>query len=50
MVLENKTAFTVKVSEALSAQLAYDIINNRDAPLNRKSTDTIARIGIQYNF
>lgn len=50
VIVENKTAFTVKVSEALSAQLAYDVIYNRDAPLGRKSTDTIARLGIQYDF
>lgn len=50
VVIENKTAFTVKVSDALSGQLSFDVLYNRDAPIGRKTTDTIARIGIQYGF
>lgn len=50
VVIENKTAFTVKVSDALSAQLGFDVLYNRDAPIGRKTTDTITRLGIQYDF
>ncbi|HRW29639.1 MAG TPA: DUF481 domain-containing protein [Emcibacteraceae bacterium] len=50
VVVENKSAFSVKMSDALSAQLAFDVLYNRDAPIGRKTTDTITRLGIQYDF
>jgi putative salt-induced outer membrane protein len=49
-VLENKSAIKVKASEALSGKLSFDIIYNRDVPLGRKKTDTITRLGVQYDF
>ncbi len=50
MVVENKTDYKIKVSGALSGKISYDILYNRDAPLDHKKTDTIARVGILYDF
>ncbi len=50
VVLENKTDLTVKVSGALSGKLSFDVLYNRDAPIERKKTDTITRIGVLYDF
>ncbi|MBL4603740.1 MAG: DUF481 domain-containing protein [Emcibacteraceae bacterium] len=50
VVVENKTDYTIKVSGALSGKLSLDILYNRDAPLGRKTTDTITRIGVLYDF
>ena len=50
VVIENKTDLTVKVSGALSGKLSFDVLYNRDAPIDRKKTDTITRIGVLYDF
>lgn len=50
VVIENKTDYTLKVSGALSGKLSFDVLYNRDAPLDRKKTDTVTRIGILYDF
>ena len=50
VVIENKTDYTLKVSGALSGKLSFDVLYNRDAPLDRKKTDTITRIGVLYDF
>lgn len=50
VVIENKTDYTIKVSGALSGKLSFDVLYNRDAPIDRKKTDTITRIGILYDF
>jgi len=50
VVIENKTDYTLKVSGALSGKLSFDVLYNRDAPIDRKKTDTITRIGVLYDF
>lgn len=50
MVIENKTDFKVQISGALSGKISFDVLYNRDAPIGRKKTDTITRIGILYDF
>jgi len=50
VVIENKTDYTIKVSGALSGKLSFDVLYNRDAPIGRKKTDTITRIGVLYDF
>ena len=50
VVIENKTDYKLKVSGALSGKLSFDVIYNRDAPIGRKNTDTITRIGVLYDF
>lgn len=50
VVIENKTDYTLQISGALSSKLSFDVLYNRDAPIDRKKTDTITRIGILYDF
>lgn len=50
VVIENKSDYTLQISGALSSKLSFDVIYNRDAPVGRKKTDTITRIGILYDF
>lgn len=50
VVIENKSDYTLQISGALSSKLSFDVIYNRDAPIDRKKTDTITRIGILYDF
>ncbi len=50
VVIENKSDLTLKVSGALSGKLSFDVLYNRDAPIDRKKTDTITRIGVLYDF
>ncbi len=50
VVLENKSDYKVQISGALSGKLSFDVLYNRDAPIGRKKTDTITRIGILYDF
>ncbi len=49
-VLESKSALKVKINGALSSKFSYDIMYDRDAPLGRKKTDTVARAGLLYDF
>jgi len=49
-VIESKTALKVKINGALSSKFSYDILYDRDAPLGREQTDTIARAGLLYDF
>lgn len=49
-VLESKSALKVKINGALSSKFSYDIRHDRDAPLGRDKTDTIARAGLLYDF
>ncbi len=50
IVIENKSDYTLQISGALSSKLSFDVIYNRDAPIGRKKTDTITRVGILYDF
>ncbi len=49
-VIDSKTALKVKINGALSSKLSYDIMYDRDAPVGRKKTDTVARAGLSYDF
>ena len=49
-VFENKTAVSFKIFQALSSKFSYDILYTENAPVGRKSTDTIIRIGLSYGF
>ncbi|PCI34039.1 MAG: hypothetical protein COB54_03295 [Alphaproteobacteria bacterium] len=49
-VIESKSALTVKINGALSSKFSYDIMYDRDAPLDRNRTDTVARAGLLYDF
>ncbi len=49
-VIESKTALKVKINGALSSKFSYDIKYDKDAPLGRKKTDTVARAGLLYDF
>ncbi|MDG1707307.1 MAG: DUF481 domain-containing protein [Emcibacteraceae bacterium] len=50
LVIENKTDYKLQISGALSGKLSFDVIYNRDAPIDRAKTDTITRIGVLYDF
>lgn len=49
-VVESKSALKVKINGALSSKFSYDILYDRDAPLGREKTDTVARAGLLYDF
>jgi len=49
-VLDSKSALTVKINGALSSKFSFDILYDKDAPLGRKKTDTVARAGLLYDF
>ena len=49
-IVEVKSAFDFKILESITSKFSYDILYDRDAPLGRKSTDTIARVGLSYGF
>jgi len=49
-VFENKAAFEFKIMQSLSSKVSYDILYNGDAPVDRKTTDTILRAGLNYGF
>lgn len=50
VVIENKTDYKIQISGALSGKVSFDVLYNRDAPIDRKKTDTITRVGILYDF
>ena len=50
LVIENKTDYKLQISGALSGKLSFDVIYNRDEPIDRAKTDTITRIGVLYDF
>ena len=50
VVIENKTDYKIKVSGALSGKISFDVLYDRDAPIGRKKTETITRVGILYDF
>jgi putative salt-induced outer membrane protein len=50
LVIENKTDYKLQISGALSGKLSFDVLYNRDAPIDRAKTDTITRIGVLYDF
>lgn len=50
VVIENRTDYTIKVSGALSGKLSLDVLYNRDAPIDRRNTDVITRVGVLYDF
>lgn len=50
MVVENKTDYKIQISGALSGKLSFDILYNRNAPIDRKKTDTVTRVGVLYDF
>lgn len=49
-VIESKSALKVKINGSLSSKFSYDIIYDRNAPLERKKNDSIARAGLLYDF
>ncbi len=49
-VFESKTALKIKINGDLSSKFSYEILYDSDAPLDRKKTDTITRIGLMYDF
>lgn len=49
-VIESQTALKVRINGSLSSKFSYDIQHDRDAPLSRKKTDTVARAGLLYDF
>lgn len=50
IIVENKTDYKVQISGALSGKLSFDVLYNRDAPIDKRTTDTITRIGVLYDF
>lgn len=50
VVIENKTDYKIKVSGALSGKISFDVLYNSDAPIDRKRTDIITRVGFLYDF
>ncbi|MCC3862018.1 DUF481 domain-containing protein [Pseudemcibacter aquimaris] len=50
VVIENKSDYKIQISGALSGKVSFDVLYNRDAPIDRKKTDTITRVGILYDF
>lgn len=50
VIVENKTDYKVQISGALSGKLSFDVLYNRDAPIGRRTTDTVTRIGVLYDF
>ncbi|MCF6215319.1 MAG: DUF481 domain-containing protein [Emcibacter sp.] len=49
-IIESKTALKVKINGALSSKFSYDVLYDKDAPLGRRKTDTVARAGLLYDF
>jgi len=49
-ILETKSAFEFQIWESITSKFSYDILYDKDAPADRKSTDTVARIGLSYGF
>jgi putative salt-induced outer membrane protein len=49
-IVENKAAVSFKIMDALSSKLSYDILYDKDAPVGRKTTDTVLRAGLSYGF
>ena len=50
VVIESKTDYKIQISGALNGKLSFDILYNRDAPIDRKKTDTVTRVGVLYDF
>lgn len=49
-IVELKSAVEFKITKSISSKMSYDILYDRDAPIDRKTTDTIARVGLSYGF
>jgi len=49
-ILEAKSAFEFRILESINSKISYDILYDKDAPLGRKATDTVARVGLSYGF
>tara|TARA_R110002073_G_scaffold320075_4_gene495073 strand:- start:3219 stop:4226 length:1008 start_codon:yes stop_codon:yes gene_type:complete len=49
-VIESKSALKVKINGALSSKFSYEIRYDQDAPVDREKTDTVARVGLLYDF
>jgi len=49
-IVEAKSAFEFEIFKSITSKFSYDILYDREAPEGRKSTDTIARVGISYGF
>lgn len=49
-VIESKSALKVKINGSLSSKFSYDILYDKNAPVGRKTTDSIARAGLLYDF
>jgi len=49
-IVEAKSAIEFKIFKSITSKLSYDILYDREAPEDRKKTDTIARAGISYSF
>jgi putative salt-induced outer membrane protein len=48
--LEAASALTAKVSDSLSARISFTLRNESDPPAARKSTDTLSRVTMVYDF
>lgn len=48
--LEAATALTAKLNDDLSGRLSFTVRNESDPPLGRKSTDTLSRVTLVYDF
>ena len=49
-IFENKAALQFKILQSLSSKISFDVLYDRDAPIGRATTDTIARVGVSYGF
>ncbi|NOZ43152.1 MAG: DUF481 domain-containing protein, partial [Alphaproteobacteria bacterium] len=49
-IIESQTALKVKINGSLSSKFSYNIMYNRDSPLTRRKTDSVARAGLSYDF
>lgn len=48
--VDSDTALTVKLSENLSAKLAYQLLHNTEAPKGRSGTDRFSSLSLVYGF
>lgn len=49
-IIEVKSAVEFRIMERINSKISYDVLYDRDAPVDRKATDTIARVGLSYGF
>lgn len=49
-IIEIKSAVEFKIIESITSKLSYDVLYDKDAPIDRETTDTVARVGLSYGF